>query len=122
MLEKGYLAKPGTVADVETPEIRKALTKATPENLSRFEEKYLPTTRETGVVYSEDRQTVRRIELDGTVRYFLIEGEPAREMLADLRAKRTERAPLDPNRPGIREIDPEEESELLKVEGLSKPP
>jgi hypothetical protein len=120
MLEKGYLSKPGTASEVETPKIRAALVRATPESLSRFEEKYLPVTRETGVVHSEDRQTVRRIELDGTVRSFLVEGEPARELLADLRAGRTESPPLDTNRPGIREIDPEKEPELLEVEDLSE--
>jgi hypothetical protein len=63
---------------------------------------------------------VRRIELDGTVRVFSVKGEPARERLADLRAGRTERPPLDPSRPGIREIDPEEEPELLEVKDLSE--
>jgi hypothetical protein len=111
-LEKCYLAKPGTASDVETPEIRKALVKATPESLERFEEKYLPVTRQGGVVHSEDRQTVRVIELDGTVRIFAVEGEPAREMLADLQAGRTTRPPLAPSRDGIREIDPSEEPEL----------
>ena len=120
MLEKGF-SEPSTASDVETPEIRAALVKATPESLARFEEKYLPATRETGVVHSKDRQTVRRIELDGTVRSFIVEGEPARERLADLQAGRTERPPLDPNRDGIREIDPASEPELLEAEDLSEP-
>jgi hypothetical protein len=120
MLEKGWGSKPGSASEVETPEIRAALVRATAASLAHFEEKYLPATRETGVVHSEDRQTVRRIELDGTVRSFLVEGEPARERLADLQAGRTERPPLDPNRDGIREIDPASEAELLEVKDLSE--
>ena len=119
MLEKGF-SEPSTASDVETPEIRAALVKATPESLARFEEKYLPATRETGVVHSEDRQTVRRIALDGRVRVFSVKGEPARERLADLRAGSRKRAPLDPSRDGIREIAPEEEPDLLQVEDLSE--
>jgi hypothetical protein len=120
MLEKCYLAKPGTASDVETPAIREALKRATPESLARFEEKYLPVTRQGGVVHSEDRQTVRVIELDGTVRVFAVEGEPARERLADLRAGRTQRPPLDPSRPGIREVRPEDEAELWANVDLSE--
>ena len=120
MTRKSF-SEPSAAVGVETPKIRQALVKATPESLERFEEKYLPATRETGVVHSEDRQTVRRVELDGTVRSFLVEGEPARELLADLRAGRTESPPLDTNREGIREIDPSEEPELLEVRDLSEP-
>jgi hypothetical protein len=105
MLEKGYTVEPGTTKDVETPEIREALVRATPESLARFQEKYVTATAETGVVYSEDLQTVRRIDLDGSVKYFLVEGEPARQMLADYRGRglysRTEREPIQPG-PGIR--------------------
>jgi hypothetical protein len=115
MMRKSYLS-----SEVEIPEIRKALKKATPESLSRFEEKYqLPVTQEVNVVQAGDRLIVRRIELDGTVRSFLLEGEAAKERLAASRAGRRERPPLDPNREGVREIDPEEEPELLEVEDLS---
>jgi hypothetical protein len=114
MMKKSYLS-----SEVETPEIRTALKKATPESLSRFEEKYLPVTQEVGLVgLAEDRLVVRRIELDGTVRRFLVEGEAARERLAASRAGRRQRPPLDVNREGVREIDPEEEPELLEVEDL----
>ncbi len=121
MLEKGYTVEPGTTPDVETLEIREALVKATPESLARFQEKYVTATAETGVVYSEELQTVRRIELDGSVRYFLVEGEAARQMLEDYRGRglyqRTDREPIQPG-PGIREITLEEEAEVWKVHGV----
>jgi hypothetical protein len=110
MVQKSF--SPSTALDVETPAIRAALVRATPSSLAHFEEKYLPATRETAAVHSEDRQTVRRVELDGRIRSFLVEGEPARDRLADLRAGRTERRALDPSMPGVREITPEEEPEV----------
>ena len=70
------LIRKGTTSKkVETPKIREALVRATPESLARFEEKYFPVTQEVGVGYAEERQVVRRVELDGTVRNFLVEGE-----------------------------------------------
>ncbi len=119
-LEKGFLTVPGTKKDVETAEIREALVKATPESLARFQEKYPYMTVETGVHYSDELQTVRHIELDGSVRYFLVEGEAARQRSADYRGKgphqRTEKGPIQPG-PGIREITPEEEAEIWEARG-----
>jgi hypothetical protein len=119
MIEKSF-SEPGSASDVATPAIRAALVRATPESLESFEERYLPVTRDTAIVHSEDRLTVRRVEMDGTVRSFLVEGEPARERLAALRAGLSERPPLDLSKEGIREIDPEEEPELLEVKDLSE--
>jgi hypothetical protein len=117
-MRKSYLSS----EEVETPEIRAALAQATPESIARFEEKYqIPVTQEVNVVGTEDRQIVRRIALDGSVRSFLLEGEAARERRANARAAHPKREPLDLSREGVREINPKEESELLEVEDLSEP-
>ena len=110
-------------SEVETPEIRKALAQATPESLARFEEKYqLPVTKEVSLVGFPDKGQLimRRIELDGGVRSFLLEGEAARERRADSRAAHPKRAPLDLSREDVHEISLEEETQLLKVEDLSE--
>jgi hypothetical protein len=73
---KGYRS---TVKDAYTPLIRAALVKATPLLRARFEEKYGPAVRECGVVHSEERITVRRIEVDGSVTTFVVEGEAAQD-------------------------------------------
>ncbi len=119
-IQKGYKS---SSEEVETPEIRQALARATPESLARFEQKYqLPVTQEIQLVGFPDKGQliIRRVELDGRVRSFLVEGEAARERLADSRTGRRERAPLDLSREDVREIDPQRESELLEVQDLSE--
>ena len=118
-IRKGYSSS----EEVETPEIRKALAQATPESLARFEEKYqLPVTQEIRLVGFPDKGqlVVRRIELDGTVRSFLVEGEAAKEQRADSRTGRRERAPLALSRDDVREFTSEEERKLLEVQDLSE--
>jgi hypothetical protein len=110
-------------SEVETPEIRKALAQATPESLARFEKKYqLPLTKEVSLVGFPDKGQLimRRIELDGTVRTFLVEGEAAKEQRADSRTGRRERKPLDLSREDVHEITSEEERKLLEVKDLSE--
>ena len=76
VLEKGYKS---TVKDAYTPLVRAALVKATPLSRARFEEKYGPAVRECGVVHAEERITVRRIEVDGSVTAFVVEGGAAQD-------------------------------------------
>jgi hypothetical protein len=116
MMSKTY------ASDVKTPEIRKILPQATEASLARFEERYEhPLTWEVGIVGwpDEDKVLVRRIELSGEVRTFLLSGEAARERRGVAGAQPRGKW-VDPNREDIREVDPEEVSELLKVQDLSE--
>ncbi len=76
-MDKGFRDDP----DAHTPEIRQALSRATPESRARFEERFGPSVREHGLVHSEEHITVRRICVDGSVETFTVEGEAARERL-----------------------------------------
>ncbi len=119
-IQKGYKS---SSEEVETPGIRQALVRATPESLARFEEKYqLSVTQEINLVGfpDKDQSIVRRVELDGRVRSFLLSGSAAQERLAASRAGHREREPLDLGREDIREIPPEEEAELLAVPDQSQ--
>ncbi len=60
-----------------TTELRRALAKATPESLRRFEERYGSAEPESGVIHDDGRVTIRRMALDGSVSTTVLEGEEA---------------------------------------------
>jgi hypothetical protein len=121
-MHKGLYSKPATAHTVETPEIREALTKATPESLARFVERYGPVVGALpgAVGYSDDLLCFRYIELDGTVRIFLFEGETARERESSpgflAKILPVDLDDLDPN--DVHEITPEKEAQIWEARGV----
>ena len=115
-MQKGLYAEPGTAHTVDTPEIREALTKATPESLARFVERYGPVVGAlpAAIRYSEDLLVFNYIELDGAVRSFVFEGERER---GSTPGPQVNIVPLDLDQPGILEITPEEEAEIWEARG-----
>jgi hypothetical protein len=113
-MEKGLYSEPGTAHTVATPEIREALTRATSESLKRFVERYGPVVGRLpgSVAYSDYLVVFRYIELDGTVRIFVYEGEVERGSTSGPQVKIV---PVNLDHPNIREITPEEEAEIWKA-------
>jgi hypothetical protein len=121
-MHKGLYSKPGTAHTVDTPEIREALTKATPESLAHFEERYgaVVGVLPGAVGYSEDLLCFRYIELDGTVRSFVVEGETARErerspgFLAKIVPLNLDDLPVE----DVQEISSEKEAQIWEARGV----
>ncbi len=109
-------------SEAELPELRKVLPQATEESVSSFEERHqFPVTQQVAIVGfpDEGQVVVRHIALDGGVRTFLLEGEAAKEH-RNAAGREARAKPLDPNREGVREVDPKQESELLEIPDLSE--
>ena len=75
-LEKGYKS---TVKDAYTPLYGRRSSKLHPCRWPALRRKYGPAVRECGVVHAEERITVRRIEVDGSVTAFVVEGGAAQD-------------------------------------------